>query len=192
MSNPFRLDSSDVAVQFWAMPGWLADRFLQHGEKVTWVCGPRFNPSWERYVTHLGLFFLMVAFGIVCNVVSGMIAGEWPEIRAIIFFASGGMVLASIFVLGIFSGYFTRLVVTDQRLFILQGREMCRSWNIDQLPRSLVRFGPPGGREPDRAIDLDAVKAVLGGTSDKFVESGKILAFRKQVESIKAREDGRL
>jgi len=40
---------------------------------------------------------------------------------------------------GIANGYFTRLVVTNYRLLILQGYEVCRSWSIHHLPRSLIR-----------------------------------------------------
>jgi hypothetical protein len=105
--------------------------------------------------------------------------------------AAGGVVLGSIFVLGIFSGYFTRLVVTNFRLIILQGREVCRSWSMDDLPHSLIRFRLSRGGQPSRTVDLDAMKTLLGSASDKFAESKTILAFGKQVEQIKAREDRR-
>ncbi|HEY7428574.1 MAG TPA: hypothetical protein VH682_30370, partial [Gemmataceae bacterium] len=160
-------------------------------EKVTWVRGPRFNPSWERYVTHPALFLLAWAIGAVCVGATRLIIGESSEMVGAAFLAAGALILGSIFVLGIFSGYFTRLVVTNFRLVIVQGREVCRSWNINDLPPRLIRYGIPGARGERPSIDLDAVKSMLGGSSDKFTGAKSILSFGKQLDQIKARENGR-
>ena len=119
-----------------------------------------------------------------------------PEVRnplrqAVAALAAGMLVLGSIFVLGIANGYFTRLVVTNYRLLILQGYEVCRSWSIHRLPRSLVRYVKPGDEPEKLAVDLDAVKRMLGGSSDKFTSANAIMAFSKRVEQFKAREDDR-
>jgi hypothetical protein len=102
----------------------------------------------------------------------------------------GAIVLASIYVLGFSSGYFTRLVVTNSRLLVLQGYEVCRSWGIDDLPRSLVRHRRLESGEVSRAVDLDTLTTMLGAPSDRFVEAKTIMAFSKQLGRIKAREDG--
>jgi hypothetical protein len=104
---------------------------------------------------------------------------------------AGGFVFGSIFVLGIFSGYFTRLVVTNFRLLILQGYEKARSWSLDELPPSLIRYSQQAGAGSSRTVDLDALKTMLGSSSDKVAESKTILAFGKRLEQIKTRQDGR-
>jgi hypothetical protein len=177
---------TDVAGQFPPLPGWLADRFLRGDEKVNWVVGPKFNPSWERFVTHPALFLVALALGALF-VAAGWLIGGGPG-AGLAVLAAGGIVLASIFVLGIFSGYFTRLVVTDARLLILQGYEVCSSWGIDQLPHSLVRYRMRGVDAGSLTVDLDALKTLLGTTSDKVVEAKTILAFGKKLEQIKSRE----
>src|SRR5262249_19736472 len=100
-------------------------------------------------------------------------------------------VFGSIFVLGITSGHFTRLVVTDHRLVILQGYEMCRSWNMNELPPSLIRFTMQRSGGGNRAIDLDTLKLMLGADSDKVVDAKTILGFGKHLDHIKARENDR-
>jgi hypothetical protein len=105
--------------------------------------------------------------------------------------AAAAVVLASLFVVGIFAGYFTRLVVTNFRIVIVQGYEVCRSWNIADLPPSLIRYRMRGRTRESRTVDLDALQAMLGGPSDQFMAPKKILAFGKHLDGIKARENGR-
>jgi hypothetical protein len=81
--------------------------------------------------------------------------------------------------------------VTNYRLLILQGYEVCRSWSIHRLPRSLIRYVRPGDGPENLAVDLDAVKRMLGSSSDKFAPANAIVAFGKRVEQIKARENDR-
>ena len=76
-------------------------------------------------------------------------------------------------------------------LFIVQGYEVCRTWGIDDLPRSLLRFSRVGDGGRSRTVDLDALKTMLGGSSDKIVDSKAILGFGKQLDHIKARENNR-
>jgi hypothetical protein len=179
----------DLAGQFPPLPAWLADRLLRADEKVNWVVGPKFNPSWERYVTHPALFLAALALGALCVAAGWLVGGG--EGTALAGLAAGGIALAAIFVLGIFSGYFTRLVVTDARLLILQGYEVCSSWGMDDLPLSLVRYRTRGIDAGRRTVDLDALKTLLGTTSDKVVEAKTILAFGKKLEQIKSRENDR-
>lgn len=185
----FRLPDLTESLQY--LPGWLADRLLRPDEKVTWVRGPRFNPSCERYITHPGLFFWAVAIGAVIVGLGRAIGGHnnlADEVLA--FLAPGLLVISSIIVLGLTNGYFTRLVVTNFRLVILQGYEICRSWNIDDLPPSLVRYRTRG-EKASWSIDLDAVKTMLGGPSDKFIDTKTILKFGKQLDSITIRDKNR-
>jgi hypothetical protein len=172
-------------------PAWLAARFLRPDEKITWVRGPKFNPSWELYLTHPGLLLAALVLGAVCVLATWRIIGVWSEMPPWPFIAAGGAAFAAIVVLGVASGYFTRLAATNQRLVIVQGRELCRSWNLDDLPPSMIRRRIRGDGQRDRTIDLDAVKTLLGGSSDGFADAKSILAFGKQLGQIKLREDGR-
>jgi hypothetical protein len=197
MHNPFQRDPYDpedpeVAEPFTPLPAWLADRLLRPDEKVTWVRGPRWNPSCERYVTHPALIALALALGVVGVVLGWQTPGADAEVVGILVVAAAGLVLASIFLVGFASGYFTRLVLTDSRLVILQGYEVCRVWGINDLPRSLIRYRRRRGEEDEApAVDLEAVKRMLGGPSDKFTAAKSILAFGKQLDAIKARERDR-
>ena len=97
----------------------------------------------------------------------------------------------SVFVLGIANAHFTRLVVTNLRLIIVQGYAVCRSWNMDELPLSLIRFGMHRDGEGGRTIDLDAVKSLFGGASDQVTDARSILAFGKQLDRIQNDKKGR-
>src|SRR5262245_4338812 len=194
MSDRFQTDTFEgrpltLAATGSPLPPWLAGRLLRDGETVTWVYGPRLNPPWERYVTHPGLFLFAVALGVFCFAAGSLIVGGQLEAKAAMALAGGAIVLASVFVLGIANGYFTRLVVTDSRLVVLQGYEVCRSWGLDRLPRSLIRYRMMEGGVESRSVDLDALKTMLGTASDKFAESKTILAFTQQLDRIKPRED---
>ncbi len=190
--DAFDAHAPEISMPFPQLPAWLGRRLLQANEEITWVCGPRFNPSWERCVTHPALFIFALALGAACLGAGWLLDEAGFDALMPAALIAAGIVLASIFVLGICSGYFTRLVVTNFRLVILQGYEVCRSWHIDDLPYSLIRYGRPGeGGKASRAVDLNALKTMLGSASDKVAESKTILAFGKQIEQIKAREKGR-
>jgi hypothetical protein len=195
MSERFQNDlpdfrAPDLIEAFQHLPGWLADRLLRPDEKVTWVRGPRFNPSWECYVTHPALFLLAVAVGAAGVGLTWLIGAEGSDLPGIAFSFAGLLVVFTVIILGISNGYFTRLVATNSRLVILQGYEICRSWDIDKLPPSLLRFGSHG--EQDRwSIDWDAVKTMLGGSSDKFTDAKSILSLGKQLDRITLRDKDR-
>ncbi len=195
MSERFPTEMSDFRVPdvieiFRPLPSWLADRLLRSNEKVTWVRGPRFNPSWERYVTHPALILVVLAPGAI-SLGFGWLSQVDPGVLlfgAFLYFVVFGV--PTIIVLGIANGYFTRLVVTNYRLVILQGYEICRSWSIDYLPPSLLRYGKRG-EEESRTIDLNAVKSMLGAPSEKFTDAKTILHFGKQLDSITLRDKDR-
>jgi hypothetical protein len=194
MSERFQRDLPDFRLPeridvFQPLPGWLADRLLGPDEKVTWVRGPRFNPSWERYVTHPALFLLAIAMGAIAVALARLFSEEAPQLTVIAFLVAGVLVVFSVIVLGIANGYFTRLVVTSKRLVILQGYEICRSWDINWLPFSLRRYAKVGEQE-SWTVDLDAVKSMLGG-SDKFTDAKTILSFGKQLDRITIRDKDR-
>jgi hypothetical protein len=187
--DPDDVRRHDVAGQSQPLPPWLERRLLHPDEYVTWVRGPRANPPWERYITHPALFLAALAVGAFVGALGRLSGQAWAEIAALAVLA-GGIAVVSIFVLAFSNAYFTRLVVTDRRLVILQGYEICRSWRIDQLPRSLLRYGMPGAGEDSRTIDLDALRTMLGGSSEQFTEAKTILELGKKLDGIKARESG--
>jgi hypothetical protein len=162
------------------LPPWLERRLLGPREHITWVRGPRFNSSWERYVTHpaLFLFALALAAGLLIVGLSWGAPGDFE----LLFAGAIAIVYGTIIALGIFAGYFTRLVVTNFRVVILQGYEVRRSWGLDELPPSLIRYGNQEGRE-GAAVDLDAVQNMLGA-SDQFADPKAIRTFGKQLDQI--------
>jgi hypothetical protein len=195
-TQPDLLDASlpDITRPHAPLPDWVARRLLGAGEQITWVCGPRFNPRWERYVTHPALFVGSLAVGAVLLGAGRLCSESWkvmPPAAVVMVVAAPALVLASVFVLGFSAAYFTRLVVTTRRLVIVQGYEVCRSWGLHELPQSLVGYGPRGNRDGGRAVDLDALQTMLGSATDQFAESKTILAFGKHLERIKAEKDRR-
>jgi hypothetical protein len=197
-TNPFRLDPDEDSLDdrpwdFPPLPGWLADRILRPDEKITWVIGPKWQPWWERYATHPLLFLIALVLGAGCVAAGRLSVDSWAQLHPVPAVVAIGLVFGSIFVLGGVSGWFTRLVVTNFRLVILQGREVCRSWNIDDLPPSLVHYGKPQKGEPDSpTIDLDALKTMLGSKpSDKFVDADTIMTLGKHLDQIRPRKDDR-
>jgi hypothetical protein len=196
MSERFQKDAPafqavDIVELFQPLPGWLADRLLKPDEQVTWVRGPCFNPSWECYVTHPALLLLALAFGAASVGLVWLVFGATPTILAVVGMAAGLVVIATIIVLGIANGYFTRLVVTNSRLVILQGYEIVRSWSIDKLPRSLLRYARRDGEDQGPCIDLEVVKNMLGRSSDQFTSAKTILSFGKQLDRIQTRDKDR-
>jgi hypothetical protein len=187
-TNNLRLP--DVADEFPPLPWWLQRRLLRPDEKVTWILGPRLNPGWERFVTHPLLFVFALGFAVLVVALGLLITGfkTLPIAAGLIGLF---IVFGSVFLLALSNAYFTRLVVTDARLLILQGYEICRAWKIDDLPRSLIRYGMRGRGPESRAIDLDALKTMLGGASDKFAESKTILKFGKHLDRIRSGDDDR-
>lgn len=172
------------------LPPWVARRLLRPDERVTWVYGPRFNPSWERYVTHIGLFIGALVLGALLILAGRLVAGSWGEMPVWPPLVAAGLLFGSIVMLGVANGYFTRLVVTDARLVIVQGYEVCRTWRIDDLPRRLVRYRDDGSdADAGPSIDLDAMKTMLGTASDQFADAKAILAFGKTLGQIRRRED---
>jgi hypothetical protein len=180
-----------ITWQFPPLPEWLARRHIMPVEHVTWVRGPRLNPWWERHVTHPALFLYAVALGAVCLTVGRLCAASWREMHPLPAVVAVVLFFGSVYVLAAAAAYFTRLVVTDRRLFILQGYEECRSWGLHELPPSLIRFGPGGAAGGARSVDLDALQTMLGSGSDQFSDSKTILTLGKQLEQIKAKKDGR-
>ena len=171
------------------LPPWLARKLLRRDEQIVWVAGPRFNPSWEKYVTHPLLFVAALGLGALGVGLGWLLNGAAPALLPIGAVAAFVLFFGSIIVLGLANGYFTRLVATNFRLLMLQGYEVYRRWNIDDLPRSLVRYRRMAGGESAPTIDLDAMQTMLGGASDQFVDAKSILAFSKQLGGIKRRED---
>jgi hypothetical protein len=176
------------ATEYPPLPWWLARRRLRPDEKVTWVCGPQRQPSWERFITHPLLLLFGLGLAGLTVVLGWLIAGRGtvPMVPGLL-----GLVIlfGSVIFLALANAHFTRLVVTDARLLILQGYEVVRAWKIDDLPRSLIRYGMRGRGEESRAIDLDALKTMLGGASDKFAESKTILKFGKHLDRIRSSGD---
>jgi hypothetical protein len=180
--------AADVSEQFQPLPGWLADRLLRPEEKVVWVRGPSFQPFCERFVTHPGLFFLALAIGLLVGGGGVMLAqGGEPLIAGFSVLCAVALILISILVLGIACGYFTRLVVTNYRLVVTQGYEVCRSWGIDDLPRSMLHYRDGEAWRP--TINLDAVQTLLGGSSQQFSDAKTILTFAKQLDRIQKKRD---
>ncbi|MHB1426654.1 MAG: hypothetical protein ACYC3I_26130 [Gemmataceae bacterium] len=181
----------DLLEKFQPLPRWLADRLLRPDEKVAWVRGPWFNPWWERYITHPALLLVTIPLGAICWGLDRLIVmghGKMPPLD--VFIAAGFLFfgIPTIFVLGIANGYFTRLVVTNFRIVCLQGYEICRSWDIDDLPPSLLRYRNLDGEKWMPSIDLEAVKTMLGASADKFTDAKTILSFGKQLDRITTRD----
>src|SRR5262245_25251173 len=136
------------------LPAWLARRLLGPEEQVNWVRGPRLSPWWERYATHPLLFVAALAVGAACVAAERLRAGSWPEMSPLPALAAVVIALGSIFVLGFCAGYFTRLVVTDARVFIVQGYEVCCSWDLDELPDWQFRYGQLEGVEERQSVGV--------------------------------------
>jgi hypothetical protein len=192
MSDRFQEEPLDDSVpnlvrQYPPLPAWLERRILDPEEEITWVRGPWQGPWWERYATHPLLILGALAVGGACVAGARLMVEDWSEMSPLPGLAAIILFIGTIFVTGISAGFFTRLVVTDFRVMIVQGREVCRVWDLDDLPYSLIRYTPRKRGEPTRTIDLDAVKTLFGQTSNQIVDSRSILAFGKQLDQIKTK-----
>src|SRR5438552_646835 len=118
-TDRFSREVPSVARAFPPLPWWLADRLLEPNETVDRVFGPRFNPPWERQITHPALFLVGLAVGGVF-LAAGALIGGGPEVTMASILSAGAVFVGSVFVLGLSNGYFTRLVVTNSRILILQ------------------------------------------------------------------------
>src|SRR5262249_573107 len=143
------------------LPAFLKRRLLRPEEEVTWGRGPRHNPWWECYATHPLLFVIALALGAACGGPGRLGAGGGGGPRGRGGPMPAGLVFGSVYVLGIANAYFTRLVVTNFRLFIVQGYAVCKTWNIDQLPMRLVRYRRRAGGVETRSIDLEALQTLF-------------------------------
>src|SRR4051794_16574841 len=84
-----------------ALPDWLASGLLHAGEAITWVRGPRWNPSLERYITHPALFLVALAVSAAGCWAARLLAGSWSDVPGMVVLVGAGLVLASILVLAI-------------------------------------------------------------------------------------------
>jgi hypothetical protein len=166
------------------LPQWLGSLFLRPQETVTMVRGPRWSPSIEPFLTHPLTIVVALVIGAGLVWLALLIQHPAP------FFSGLGLGLGTLFVVGFSAGHFTRLVVTNQRLFIVQGREMVRQWRADQLPHHLRRYERrDDGREEAPTIDLGEVTKMLGTSSDGFADANTILQLGKKIDSFKERPD---
>lgn len=186
-SRRFEVPHIDISLQYTALPRFLARRLLREDEQVTWVRGPRLNPWWERFVTHIGLFVLALMLGALFLGIGRLIGGSWSAVPAALGVATFIIIIGSVYVLAIANAYFTRLVVTNFRLMILQGHEVCRSWSIDDLPPSLIHHDPRAFGWKSRIVNVDALQTMLGGASEHFADPKTIRALGKHLDQIKGR-----
>jgi len=195
MSSPFHeythvTGAPDIVLRVAPVPAWLARRLLRQGEQILWVRGPRRNPSFEPYLTHPALLLAALAVGAACLGAAWLTAGSWAQMPVWPALTAGGLVLGAVYVLGIGNAYFTRLIVTDARLVITQGFEVCRVWRLDDLPPSLLHYDVRHASK-QRSIDLAALQTMLGGSSEQFADAKTIRTFGKMLDQIKARDRDR-
>lgn len=190
-NDPPSIRTPDISLPAPQLPIWLTPRLLPDDETLEWVYGPSLNPWWERYVTHPLLFLVAATISGTWLVVAWQVAGSLERLPASAGVGAGVVVVGAIIILGLSSGYVTRLVVTNRRIVIMQGYEVRREWGIDALPMSLIRFRRPGTSERERAIDLDSLKTVLGTTSSQVADSKTILSLGKRLANIRAQDESR-
>jgi hypothetical protein len=184
--RPVSADSKAPAL---TLPAWLARRILAPNETVALVRGPTSNWFLEPYLTHPGLFLVaLVPAGISLGIGRSLV-NSWKELPPLAGVIAVLFVFGSIIFLASLAGYFTRLVITDQRLIIVQGREVRSSRSVNELPPILLRRNfDRDGHERAPTIDLNAVNTMLG--VDGFVDSNTILTLGKKIDKMReARED---
>jgi hypothetical protein len=191
VSNDFHFDAFDdhplnIARPMPTLPAWLARRLLGADEKVAWVWGPSFNPDWERYLTHPALVLLALVLAAILWL---PLTALEPLVLIPPVLVAGAIVFGTILVLAFANAYFTRLIVTNTRLLIVQGHAVCSNWSIHDLPPSLIRYSRLGTGEETRTVDLEALHSMLGGSSDQFAPRDAILAFGKKLQNIKAQDN---
>jgi hypothetical protein len=196
MSGPFHdhayaRPAPDISLHVQPLPDYLARRLLRPDEKILWVRGPRKNPGCEPYLTHPVLVLAALTVGATCLGAARLSSESWSAMPAWPMLTAGGMFIAAVYILGIANTYFTRLVVTDARLVIMQGFETCRVWRLDDLPESLVRYDMRRGARNQRTVDLDALQTMLGGSSAQFADAKTIRTFGKLLDQIKPRDKDR-
>ena len=177
MSDRYQTDPFDSRppriVHHPALPPWLASRLLGSNEEVTWVRGPWCNPSWEWAVTHPALALIALGFAAFCLAI-GWLLGRGSDLLPLMILVAGISVLGSIFVLAFFNGYFTRLVVTNRRLVIMQGYEIRHDWCVGE---EHFRRANPG------AIYMDCMPFIRGEQVTAEVADGPQSVIYDQAEN---------
>jgi hypothetical protein len=170
------------------LPWWLARRLLRRGEEVRFVRGPKQNPWWERYLTHPAFFLIPATVCAFWGCTWGALHDPVDQRSSFAPVVMGGIMLVTLSILAITSGHFTRLVVTNYRLFVVQGYEIRRGWDLKYLPKSLLHYSLPGSEYSRPVVNLDALQSMLGPPSEHVAGAKAILAFGKHLDAIKARE----
>lgn len=190
-TTPGKDHNVDVARAFNPLPAYVKRQLPGKDEEVIWVRGPRLgNPVWEPFVTNPLLFVVGVAIGALCIYLGSL--GEGSGKQFPVSFGVGAVVsfFLPILLLAFFNGYFTRLVVTDSGVYIIQGSTICRNWELEYLPRSLVRFERRGEDDPiGKTVDVDAMKTMLNSSEGHFTDAKTIKDFGKRLERLRRAED---
>lgn len=188
-----RPDSSDspdpkLNVATLGLPTWLARLVLAPGETVALVRGPTSNSPLEPYLTHPALFLVALLPAGITLAVGRAMSPSWKELHPLPGLLAVLILFGTVIFLAGMAGYFTRLIITDRRLLIVQGREVRSSRDVNSLPRALVRRGRDEfGRERAPTIDLNAVNKLVGGTG--FVDAKTILTLSKKIDKLKESDD---
>ncbi len=171
-------------------PKWLASHLLRGDEEILWSTGPRHTPAIEPFLTH----WLFVVVGVMLAVgtlfLGRMLVPGWSKLPMWAGFTAIFLVFGSVFLVGVANGYFTRLVATNKRVFIVQGQAICRSWGLNALPRSLVQYRINEHGEEERTVDVDALRTMLDSPSEGFAESKTILSLGKHLDRVKDAREG--
>jgi len=171
------------------LPEWLAKALLEPDEKPEWVRGPNYAPPWERALTHPLAFLVALPPAVILVTVGRLLADDWRTLHPAFGVSAILVLIGSILVIAFMTAYYTRLVVTERRLLIIQGQSAIRSWGMGDLPPSLLHFGRQAfdGKDAGPRIDLDKLEKMLGGKSEGVIGSDAIIKFGKQLDRIKGR-----
>ncbi|MGF1578426.1 MAG: hypothetical protein ACFCD0_03595 [Gemmataceae bacterium] len=172
------------------VPKWLASRLLRPDEEVVWATGPRHTPAIEPILTHWVLVVVGLLLGVGTVLVGLQLVNSLSRLPMWSGFTAIFLVFGSVMVVAAANGYFTRLIATNKRVFIVQGQEVCRSWGLSALPRSLVQYRMNEDGEEERSINVDALKTMLDAPGDGFAESKTILSFGKHLDRVKDSRQG--
>jgi len=187
-SEPAHTDVSLPAPYF---PSWLMKRFLREDEGIEWVYGPALKPWWERYACHPVFIATAVVVAALWLAMGWVKAGDFAKLSIIPVLGPAALVVGSIFIVGASCGYFTRLVITNHRLLIVQGYELCRQWRVDDLPPWLIRYRRLPGADVTKTVDLDALRTMIGSSSANVADAKTILALGKHLANIRGPDDRR-